>query len=66
MFLWKHVDAGIAFSDYLIVSLKYYHDVISAVNNAYKLLQDEDKVKRVNEILEEARAMVKATVSFSG
>jgi len=51
---------------YLIVSLKYYRDVISAVNNAYKLLQDEDKVKRVNEILEEARAMVKATVSFSG
>jgi len=33
-----------------------------AVNNAYKLLQDEDKVKRVNEILEEARAMVKATL----
>ena len=34
-----------------------------AVSDAYKLLQDEDKVKKVHEILEEARAMVKATVS---
>ena len=35
-----------------------------AVSNAHKVLLDEDKVKKVNEILEEARAMVKATVSF--
>lgn len=31
-----------------------------AVSNAHKLLLDEDKIKKVKEILEEARAMVKA------
>lgn len=39
------------------------HLIISAVSDAYKLLQDQDKVKKVNEILEEARAMVKLKVS---
>ena len=34
-----------------------------AVSEAHKLLLDEDKLKRVHEILEEAGAMVKATVS---
>ena len=38
--------------------------IISAVSNAHKLLLDEDKIKKVKEILEEARAMVKANVSF--
>jgi len=33
-----------------------------AVSNAHKLLLDEDKVKKVKEILEEARAMVKANL----
>ncbi|XP_068755320.1 dnaJ homolog subfamily C member 8-like [Montipora capricornis] len=33
-----------------------------AVSEANKLLQDADKIKRVHEILEEARAMVKATL----
>ena len=37
--------------------------IISAVSNAHQLLLDEDKVKKVHGILEEARAMVKANVS---
>lgn len=34
-----------------------------AVSEANQTLQDPDKVKKINEILEEARAMVKKSVS---
>ena len=44
-------------------SFSDFFPTVSAVSNAHVLLQDQDKVKKVHEILEEARAMVKATVS---
>ena len=37
--------------------------VLLAVSEANQTLQDPDKVKKINEILEEARAMVKKSVS---
>ena len=37
--------------------------VLLAVSEANQTLQDQDKVKKINEILEEARAMVKKSVS---
>lgn len=45
-------------------SLVSFIIILPAVSNAHKLLLDEDKVKKVKEILEEARAMVKANVRF--
>lgn len=41
----------------------YYMTVLLAVSEANQTLQDPDKVKKINEILEEARAMVKKSVS---
>lgn len=49
---------------YLFIHLFFYpHLITPAVSNAHQLLLDNDRMKKVHEILEEAQAMVKANVS---
>jgi len=54
---------GTYLEKYWFYTYVYYMTVVLAVSEANQTLQDPDKVKKINEILEEARAMVKKSVS---